>query len=171
MSTIVHSLPNRDKARSAAAEAATPASDGARGLAAMLLAAMVAALVVVADQMIDTWADGHVLAAWTVLWAIGFAAIGLCAGTARSLSGRIVRAADAWSQRLAARRADDRLWAIARQDARVMADLTAALARDDEAVSGLQARVAPVAVPAAPVSDAVVDLSHQPLSRTFLHYI
>ena len=45
--------------------------DAAKGLSAMLLAAMVSALVVVADQLIDTWADGHLLAAWVALWASG----------------------------------------------------------------------------------------------------
>ena len=32
-----------------------------RSLAAMLLSAIVAAFVVVADQMMDTWAEGHLL--------------------------------------------------------------------------------------------------------------
>ena len=41
--------------------------DGTRSLSAMLLAAMVAALVVVADQLVETWADGHLLAAWVVI--------------------------------------------------------------------------------------------------------
>ena len=45
-----------------------------RTLAGMLLAAVVAAFVVVADQMMDTWADGHLLAAWVTLWAVAFAA-------------------------------------------------------------------------------------------------
>jgi len=48
-----------------------------RTLAAMLLAAIVAAFVVVADQMMDTWADGHLLAAWVALWAVAFASVGL----------------------------------------------------------------------------------------------
>jgi hypothetical protein len=106
--------------------------DGTRGLAAMLLAAVVAALLVVADQMIDTWAEGHLLAAWVALWAVGFAAIGLLAGTVRSLSGRVIRALDAWSARVAQARADERLWAIAQSDARVMAELKVAMARSDE---------------------------------------
>ena len=103
--------------------------DTAKGLTAMLLAAMVAALVVVADQLIDTWADGHLLAAWVTLWVIGFAALGLLADTARRVARRTIGALDAWSRKLARQRADARLWAIAQQDSRVMADLKAAMTR------------------------------------------
>ena len=48
--------------------------DGPRGTATLLLAAVVAALVVAANQVIDTWSDGHLLAAWIGLWTVAFAA-------------------------------------------------------------------------------------------------
>lgn len=105
--------------------------DSARGLAAMLLAAIVSALLVVADQVLDTMADGHLMAAWVALWAVGFIAIALLAGTVRRFSALVVRELDAWSARTAQARADERLWAIALKDARVMSDLQAALARED----------------------------------------
>lgn len=101
----------------------------ARGLSTMLLAAMVAALVVVADQLIDTWADGHLLAAWVLLWLVGFAALGLLANPARLLARKTVAFMDNWSHQLARRRADERMWAIAAQDPRVMAELQAAIGR------------------------------------------
>lgn len=103
--------------------------DGTRGLAAVLLVAMVSALVVVADQLTDTWADGHLLAAWVLLWAVGFAAFALLAPTARGLAARLTQGLDAWSQRIARRRADERLWDLARKDPRVMADIQAAATR------------------------------------------
>src|SRR5262245_51122985 len=81
-----------------------------RGLAGVLLAAMVATLVVVADQLMDTWADGHLLAAWVLMWVIGFAALALLAPTARSLAASVVGGLDSWSQNVARQRADDRLW-------------------------------------------------------------
>ncbi len=56
--------------------------DGSRGLAMMLLAAAVAALVVLADQMIGTWADGHLFLGWVALWVVIFAGSALFAGTA-----------------------------------------------------------------------------------------
>lgn len=99
------------------------------GLSAMLLAAMVSALVVVADQLIETWADGHLLAAWVALWLVGFAALAVFAGAARQLAVTLVSTLDAWSQRVAKARADERLWAMAKSDPRVMADLSAAMAR------------------------------------------
>lgn len=106
--------------------------DGGKGMAAVLLAAIVSALLVVADQLLDTWADGHLMAAWVALWAVGFVAIALLAGTVRRFSGKVVAALDGWAARLARDRADERLWSIALKDARVMADLQSALARDDE---------------------------------------
>ena len=105
--------------------------DTTKGLAAMLLAAMVAALVVVADQLVDTWADGHLLAGWVVLWVVGFAAIALLAGTARRLASRSIKALDGWSRSVARKRADERLWELARKDDRVMADLQAARTRQE----------------------------------------
>lgn len=103
--------------------------DATRGLAGVLLAAMVATLVVVADQLMETWADGHLLAAWVLMWVIGFAALALLAPTARSLAGRVMAGLDGWSQGVARRRADERLWDLARNDPRVMADIRAASSR------------------------------------------
>ena len=108
--------------------------DSTKGLAAMLLAAVVAALLVVANQMVDNWSDGHLLAAWVLLWAIGFAALGLCAGTARRLAARLMAGLDAWSQRVARARADARFIEAARRDPRIMAELQAALSRQEEEV-------------------------------------
>lgn len=105
--------------------------DSAKGLSAMLLAAMVSALVVVADQLIETWADGHLMAAWVALWLVGFSAIAIFGGAARKLALAAVGALDAWSRRIARNRANKRLWLIAKSDPRVMADLTAAMARNE----------------------------------------
>jgi hypothetical protein len=105
--------------------------DSTRSLSVMLLAAMVSALVVVADQLIETWADGHLLAAWVALWLIGFVALAMFAAPARRLAAGAVAALNAWSARTAMDRADARLWKIAQADPRVMADLNAALARSD----------------------------------------
>src|SRR6187455_2554848 len=73
--------------RGAGSIAATVRSfDGARGAATLLLAAMVSALLVVANQVIDTWTEGHLLAAWIVTWLVGFAALALLAATIRRLA-------------------------------------------------------------------------------------
>lgn len=103
--------------------------DSTKSLAGLLLTAMVSALVVVADQLVETWSDGHMLAIWVLLWVVGFAAMALLAPPTRYISGAVIRALDAWSRRVARQRADQRLWDLACKDARVMADLRAAQSR------------------------------------------
>jgi CBS domain containing-hemolysin-like protein len=102
-----------------------------RTLATLLLAAVVAAFVVVADQMMDTWADGHLLAAWVALWAVAFAAVGLFAGASKTWAFQIKNGLDAWSANIAKNRSDARMWAIAQTDSRLMADLHSAMGRDE----------------------------------------
>lgn len=149
MNTWVHSSTPAPAAGSASREAA-------RGLAAFLLAAIVSAVFVVADQIIANWADGHLLVAWAGLWALGFVALVLLGGTVRRFSGRLIQALDAWAAARAQRRADERLWAIARTDPRVMADLQAAFARaEDERDDTTAAPVARLATVRAPLRAAV----------------
>jgi hypothetical protein len=101
--------------------------DGARASATVLVAAIVAALLVAANQVVETWTDGHLMAAWMVMWTLGFAALALLAGPTRRAAARIRLALRRGS---AARKqaADDRkLWAMAQDDARVMADISRAM--------------------------------------------
>ncbi|MDP3521431.1 MAG: hypothetical protein Q8S02_12500 [Hydrogenophaga sp.] len=145
MSTVVSPAPAslglRANASGADTVAQTPRhrSEGARGLAALLLAAVVAALVVVADQVIDSWADGHVFLAWVLLWAVVFAATMVFAGTARRTGLRAMAVLNRWSRAAAERRAEARMWEIAKTDPRVMSELVAAQQRTDvdEAVAAV----------------------------------
>lgn len=105
--------------------------DSSKGLATLLLAAVVAAMVVVADQLVESWADGQLLVVWVALWAVAFSAMALFAGTARQLAARVVAALDAWSRTVAQARADIRMWEAAKSDPRVMADLRVAMARQE----------------------------------------
>ena len=114
-----------------AVKAMRQGSNSIKSLSAMLLAAMVSALMVVADQLIGTWADGHLMVAWVALWVVGFATVAFFGGAARKLAVAAVSALDAWSQRVAKARADERLWALANTDPHVMADLRAAMARSE----------------------------------------
>jgi len=120
--------------------------DSTRSLAAMLLAAIVAAMLVVADQIVGTWADGDLLAAWVAMWLVGFAALALFAGSARRVAIRAIAVADAWSHKVAQRRADERMWSIAQKDPRVMADLQAAMSRSAEKAPTSQPATAMTAV-------------------------
>lgn len=103
--------------------------DATRGLSAMLLGAMVSALIVVADQLIATWADGHLMLAWIALWVVAFSALALFGGSAHKVAVAAVAALDAWSERLARTRSDKRLWRLAQTNPRLMADLRAATGR------------------------------------------
>lgn len=118
--------------------------DGTKGLTVMLLAAIVSALIVVADQLVDTWVDGHLLAAWVILWVGVFAAIALLTPTARQLASSLIGALNAWSRRVARERADERLWTLAQKDPRILSDIQAAVSRaeTDALVSDSARRVA-----------------------------
>lgn len=112
-------------ARSNTAAAGAGSRNG-RSLAAMLLAAVVSALIVVADSVVDSYAEGHLLMGWITLWAVGFAALALFADTARRTARRISERLGAWKQRRAQERSDAYLLALAQSDPRIMADLWAA---------------------------------------------
>ena len=105
---------------------------GTRGLATLLLSAIGAAVMVVAYQVMDSMADGHLLVLWIGLWAVAFATLAVCASTARALAASLKASLDNWSANIAKSRADERLWAAAKSDPRVMADLQRAMNRQDE---------------------------------------
>ena len=105
---------------------------GRRGVATLLLSAMVAAVMVVAYQVMDSMAEGHLLVMWIALWAAAFVSLAVFAIPARHLATRLKVGLDDWSRALAEARADELLWAAAKSDARVMADLQAAASRHDE---------------------------------------
>lgn len=105
--------------------------DSSRSLAGMLLAAVVAALLVVADQLIETWADGHLLVVWVALWTVAFTALALLAPPLRQLTDLAARVLTRWSKARAQERSDNAIWAVAQQDFRVMRDLQVAVIRSE----------------------------------------
>jgi hypothetical protein len=107
-------------------------STSSKNLANLMLAAGVAALVVGVDQMIDSWAESHVVAAWLALWAVTVLAIVVLRGLTRHLAQNLMTGLDAWSAHVARSRADERLWSMAQTDPRLMSDLQVAMDRADE---------------------------------------
>lgn len=105
------------------------ATTGAKTLATLMLAAGVAALVVMADHLIDDWAETHVIAAWMALWAVAVVAIAALRGVSRLLAQAVMANLDTWSANLARNRADQRLWAMAQTDSRLMTELQTAMDR------------------------------------------
>lgn len=104
--------------------------DSARANASLLLAAIVAALMVAANQVIDTWSEGHLLAAWIVMWTVAFAALALLAGPAHRTAVSLRSGLASWKAARKQAAADERLWAVALTDARVMADISRAMNAD-----------------------------------------
>ena len=100
-----------------------------QSLATLLLSAVAAAAMVVAYQVMDSMADGHLLVLWISLWAVAFATLATCASSACQIVEKAKSGLDIWSRNVAARRADERLWAMAKTDARLMADLQAVRTR------------------------------------------
>ena len=117
----------------AVSEALTAPSTSSKTLANLLLAAGVAALVVAVDQMIDSWAESHVVAAWLALWAVAVLAIWVLRGLTRHLAQNLMTGLDAWSAHVARGRADERLWSMAQSDPRLMSELQVAMDRASEA--------------------------------------
>jgi hypothetical protein len=101
--------------------------DATRGGASLLLAAIVAALVVVANQVVETWTEGHLLAAWIVMWAVAFASLALLATPAKRAAVALRVGLKRWNAARQQAREDDQLWQLALTDARVMADISRAM--------------------------------------------
>ena len=138
---------------------------GTRGLATLLLSAIAAAVMVVAYQIMDSMAEGHLLVLWIGLWAVAFATLAAFASTARAVVTSMKASLDGWSRSLAAKRADERLWTMAKTDARVMADLQCAISRGeaysdprDEGLRFVPPAVAPAAVVKHPSIPSGIDL-------------
>lgn len=114
-----------------ASDASSQRFDGTKGLSFMLLAAMVSSLVVVADQLVETWVNGHLMVAWIALWVVCFTAMAIFSGAARKLAIASIAVFTAWSRKKTQKRSDEHLWAVAQTDPRMIDDIRAAITRSD----------------------------------------
>jgi hypothetical protein len=112
--------------------AALETEEKARPLAGMLLAAGMAALLVTADQVINSWTDGHMLAAWVALWTVTFAALAILATPLRKISNTGAAWLNAYLQASKERREEAQMWELARHDHRVMAEIRLASIRQTQ---------------------------------------
>ena len=103
---------------------------GTRAIATLLLAAIVAAVVVVANEVVDTWTEGHLMAAWILMWTVGFAALALLAEPARRVAAALRAGLKAWAAARRQAAQDEKLWDLALTDARVMAEISRAMSAD-----------------------------------------
>jgi len=107
--------------------ASTPREN--RAVAGVLAAAVIASVLVIANQVIDAWSDGHLLLGWVALWSVTFGVLALMAPPLRRVCTAATRMIGAWALARQARLSDERLWEVAKQDPRVMAELRAAMTR------------------------------------------
>lgn len=108
------------------------ALDDSRTLAGMLLAAVMAALLVVADQVIETWTDGHLLAGWVALWTVAFAALALLAPPLRQMTAFVAGGFFRKISNVRAAREEAHMWEMASRDPRVVDEIRAAMCRHAE---------------------------------------
>ena len=106
-----------------------PKSEAARTLAGLLLAGVMAAMLVVADQVIDNWADGHLLLGWVALWSVVFAGLAFFARPLRKITMALAASVDRQMKVAAQVRREEQMWEFANRDPRVMEELRAAVAR------------------------------------------
>lgn len=104
---------------------------GKRGVALLVGSALAAAVAAVSYEVMDSADESHLLMIWMALWIALFAGLAFFAGTLRAAGQRFRSRLNDWSRSVAEARADQRLWAIARQDGRVMADLQSAMSRSE----------------------------------------
>lgn len=90
---------------------------------------VLAALAVGIFQATETWSNGHMMAAWLVLWAMAFASVALFSAPARRALNMARSGYRAWVKSRQQAAADERVWNAALQDARLMADLARAMDR------------------------------------------
>ena len=100
-----------------------------KGLGTVAIAAAVSAAVFAANQLMDTWTDQHLFAAWVILWTVAFAALALLATPIRRATRTVVAMVAQWQAKSAATAQDKIYWESALSDRRVMAEIDAARLR------------------------------------------
>lgn len=101
--------------------------DAVRTGASLLLAGLVAALLVVANAVVESWSEDHLLAGWVLMWLIAFVGMALLAAPARRVVVLLRGAAQSWSKARQRQAEDEKTWNAALHDARIMADLSRAM--------------------------------------------
>lgn len=100
-----------------------------KGLGTVAIAAAVSAAVFGANQLMDTWTEQHLFAAWVVLWTVAFAAMALLASPIRRSARAVVVSFAQWQASRQSSAEDRAFWESALTDRRVMAEIDAAKMR------------------------------------------
>lgn len=105
----------------------------------LAMAAALAALAVVAHQVIDAWLGNQLLLAWLALSVVVFTGLWFFSRYLSRLSLQVKTKLSPWIEQRRAAQADARFLALAQQDSRLMADITAALTRHQVKESAAEA--------------------------------
>ena len=101
--------------------------DGARSTVVLGIVVVLTALLVIANEVVTTWSDGHLLAAWIILWTVALAALPLLAAPARRAMAGLRSRYRAWSDARKQAASDAQMWDLALRDARIMAEISRAM--------------------------------------------
>jgi hypothetical protein len=104
-------------------------ADSARNVAIVLLSAIVSTVLVIVNQMIDTYTDGHLMAAWMFLWVVAFSTMALLAAPIRKSVTGFKPALRSWIIARREKANDEKMWEVALQDPRVMAEIQRAVSQ------------------------------------------
>jgi hypothetical protein len=100
-----------------------------KALASILVTGGLSAVIVVAEQVVTALTDGHLLLAWVAMWLIVFGLLATFSDAIRALPTQLQAHLAARRLSAARRTEDERTWAAALGDPRLMAELDSALLR------------------------------------------
>lgn len=102
------------------------------GMVSVLIAGGVAAVIVVAEQVVSALANGDLLLAWIAMWVIVFGLLAFFSDAIRAWPVQWQAYLQTRRQVARNRAADERTWAAAQADPRLMAELDHALLRSQQ---------------------------------------
>jgi len=100
-----------------------------KALASILVTGGLSAVIVVAEQVVTALTDGHLLLAWVAMWLIVFGLLATFSDAIRTWPAQWLAHRTARRHTATQRAEDERTWAAAVADPRLMAELDSALLR------------------------------------------
>jgi hypothetical protein len=103
------------------------AESSGRSMVVLLLTAAFSALLVVANQVIDTWTEGHLMLAWICFWIFAFCLLVLAITPIKGVVHKVGQSFASWIVSIKRDQEDQQMWELAKQDPRLMSELKCAM--------------------------------------------
>jgi hypothetical protein len=103
------------------------AESSGRSMLVLLLTAVFSALLVVANQVIDTWTEGHLMLAWIAFWIFAFCLFALAVAPIKGVFHKLAQSVAPWMASIKREQEDQQMWELAKQDPRLMSELKCAM--------------------------------------------